>query len=76
MKTNKIKLYAGMLTTACIALTACSEDDNVAAADGSPIAFTASIKAPATRIIDNKWEANEKVAIAIDGSTEYRIYTV
>ena len=39
MKTNKIKLYAGMLTTACIALTACSEDDNVAAADGSPIAY-------------------------------------
>lgn len=76
MKTNKIKLYAGMLTTACIALTACSEDDNVAAADGSPIAFTASIKAPVTRIIDNQWETNDKVAIAIDGSTEYRIYTV
>lgn len=76
MKTNKLKLYAGILTTASIALTACSEDDCVTAADSSPITFTASIKAPATRIIDNKWETNEKVAIAIDGSTEYRIYTV
>lgn len=77
MKTNKFKLYAGLIATVCISLTACSEDEKATSTvDGSPIAFTASINTPTIRITDNQWEENEKVAIAIDGETEYRTYTI
>lgn len=74
-------IYAGLLTTACISLNACSEEEKATAmGDGSPIQFVASIKAASTRIVDSEtgsqWETTDKIAISLDGSSTYKTYTV
>lgn len=81
MKNNKFIRHAGLFTIACISLCACSEDENQSSiGDGTPIRFTASIKAPATRIIDSdtgsQWETTDKIAISLDGSSTYKTYTI